>query len=70
MGTRARKVTRWEATPFGEDKPPDAADPEPAEERRSHEHPDPGRVIARLIVEDERTPGADDDDDFDLLPAE
>ena len=33
-------------------------------------HPDASRVIARLIVEGERTPGADADDDFDLLPTD
>jgi hypothetical protein len=65
-----RFVANWDPTPFGEDKPPDAADPEPAEERRGHEHPDPSRLIARLIVEDERTPGSDQDDDFDLLPTD
>ena len=39
---------------------------------RLHQHhdPDPSRLIARLIVEDERTPGADADDDFDLLPTD
>ena len=65
-----RFITDWDATPFGEDKSPDAGDLEPAEERRGHEHRDASRVIARLIVEDERTPGADADDDFDLLPTD
>jgi hypothetical protein len=69
-----RFVTKWDppprGTPFGEDKTPDAPNLEPAEERRGHEHPDPSRLIARLIVEDERTPGADADDDFDLLPTD
>jgi hypothetical protein len=64
-----RFVTHWEATPFGEDKPPEG-ELEPAEERRAHEHSDPTRLIARLTVEDERTPGADNDDDFDLLPTD
>jgi hypothetical protein len=64
-----RFVTHWDATPFGEDRPPEG-ELEPAEERRGHEHPDPTRLIARLTVEDERTPGADDDDDFDLLPTD
>ena len=61
-----RLVTDWEATPFGEDKRPDDADLAPAEERR--EQTDPSRLIAHLEVEDERTPGADADNPFDLLP--
>jgi hypothetical protein len=61
----------WIATVFGEDKRPDDKDigqAAPAEERHGHEKPDPKRVIAHLEVEDERTPGADDDDPFELLP--
>jgi hypothetical protein len=69
-----RFVTKWDpppgGIPYGEDKLPDSDNLEPVEERRSHEHADPARLIARLIVEDERTPGADADDDFDLLPTD
>jgi hypothetical protein len=69
-----RFVKKWDppprGIPYGEDKIPDGDNLEPVEERPGQEHADPSRLIARLTVEDERTPGADEDDEFDLLPAE
>jgi hypothetical protein len=60
----------WIDTPFGEDARPgqDLGQAEPAEERHGHEHEDATRLIVRLDVEDDRTPGADDADPFALLP--
>jgi hypothetical protein len=61
----------WNATAYGEEKRPqdaDLRDAGPAEERPGRETPDPSRLIAHLEVDDERTPGADEDDPFDLLP--
>jgi hypothetical protein len=56
----------WIETSFGEDARP-GEDLAPVDEQ--HEQSDPSRLIVRLEVEDEVTPGAGDDP-FELIPAD
>ena len=67
-----RFVANWDEVMWAEDKAPDES-PEitlGAEDRRRHERKDPARLVVVLTVMDDKTPGAQVDEDADLMPTE